>query len=77
MLATGGGGGRENKCNHKLKAIEAKMQSEQHFTRRQRALCHRKNGTFENLGGAWPPLATRFLRPCSYVIPRANGVECR
>jgi phosphatidylethanolamine-binding protein (PEBP) family uncharacterized protein len=30
------------------------MQSEQHFSRRQRALCHRKKETFKNVG-AWPP----------------------
>jgi hypothetical protein len=51
-LATGG---RKNKCNDKSKAIQAKMQSEQHLSRRQRALCHWKKGTFENLGGLGPP----------------------
>jgi hypothetical protein len=44
---------------HYSKAIEAKMQSEQHFSRTQRALRHRKKGTFENLGwgglAPWPP----------------------
>ena len=33
----------------------SKIRSEQHFSRTQRALSHRKKGTFENLGGgAWP-----------------------
>jgi hypothetical protein len=50
--------------NHKSKAIEAKMQSEQHFSRRQRALCHRKKGTYKNLGGPGPPWPLRFLRHC-------------
>ena len=39
------------------------MQSEKHFSRRQRALCHRKNGIFENLGGGLATLPPRFLRP--------------
>jgi hypothetical protein len=59
-LATGG---RKNKCNLKSKAIEAKIQSEQHFLWQSAlskvpfflwpsALCHRKKG----LGGlgSWP-----------------------
>jgi hypothetical protein len=45
------------------------MQSEKHFSRRQRALCHRKNGIFENLGGGLAtlpppvpaPLVDRFF----------------
>ena len=45
------------------------MQSEQHFSRTQRALCHRKKGTFENLGALapWPPWTPRFLRPCVHL----------
>jgi hypothetical protein len=63
-LATGG---RKNKCNDKSKAIQAKMQSEQHLSRRQRALCHWKKGTFENLGGlGLPAPPPRFLRPWWY-----------
>jgi hypothetical protein len=45
---------------------ESKMQSEQHCSQRQRALCHRKKVLFvsyKNLGGGGG-LVPRFLRPC-------------
>ena len=51
---------------------ESKMQSEQHFSRRQRALCHRKKGHFlcllkTSLGVLAPlPPLPRFLRPCVF-----------
>jgi hypothetical protein len=48
---------------------ESKMQSEQHFSRKQRALYHRKKGTLpsENLGDLGPLAPPpQILRPCTY-----------
>jgi hypothetical protein len=48
-----------------------KRQSLRHFSRKKRALCSRKKGTCQNLGGGWPPLAP----PGSYAPAMDNKMK--
>jgi hypothetical protein len=45
-------------------ALGKKCNLNEFFSRKKRALCNRKKGTCQNLGGMASPAPPRFLRPC-------------